>query len=54
MTVVFSSDHAGFQLREQLAEHARKGGYEVIVVGAPSEDAYDYPDAADEGVAVIK
>ena len=54
MTVVFSSDHAGFQLRERLAAHARENGYEVIVVGAPSEDAYDYPDAADEGVAVIK
>jgi RpiB/LacA/LacB family sugar-phosphate isomerase len=40
-------------LREQLAQHAREGGHEVTVVGAPSEEAYDYPDAADEGVAEI-
>lgn len=53
MTVVFTSDHAGYQLRESLAAHARHQGYEVIVVGAPSEEAYDYPDAADEGVEVI-
>jgi ribose 5-phosphate isomerase B len=53
MTVVFSSDHAGFALKQRLAAHARDAGLEVIVVGAPSEEPYDYPDAADEGAAKI-
>jgi len=50
MKLVLASDHAGFQLRETLADYARTLGHDVITVGAPTEEAYDYPDAADEGV----
>ena len=50
MTIVFSSDHAGYSLREALVQHAKAAGHETITVGAPSEEAYDYPDAADEAV----
>jgi ribose 5-phosphate isomerase B len=53
MTIVFSSDHAGYSLRESLVEHAKTAGYETIAVGAPSEDAYDYPDAADEAAKLV-
>ncbi len=53
MTIVFSSDHAGFALREALAKHAEDSGHETFTVGAPSEDAYDYPDAADEAVRYV-
>lgn len=53
MKLVFSSDHAGYALRGQLVEHAKAAGHETIVVGAPSEEAYDYPDAADEGCKVL-
>lgn len=53
MKLVFSSDHAGYVLRQQLVESAKAGGYETVVVGAPSEDAYDYPDAADEACEVL-
>jgi ribose 5-phosphate isomerase B len=53
MTIVLSSDHAGFSLREALAVHARAEGHDTIVVGAPSEEAYDYPDAADEAVKYV-
>jgi ribose 5-phosphate isomerase B len=53
MRLVLTSDHAGYELREALAEHGRSLGHEVLVVGAPSPAAYDYPDAADEGAAVL-
>lgn len=55
MKIVFASDHAGFVLREQLADVADGLGHKVAMVGAQSEDPYDYPDAADEGCeAVLK
>ena len=53
MTIVFASDHAGFRMREELARDAQSLGHDTISVGATSEDAYDYPDAADAGCAVI-
>lgn len=53
MTLVFTSDHAGFALRKHLAGWARARGYTVVEKGAPSEDSYDYPHAADEGVPII-
>jgi len=43
MTVAIGSDHAGFQLKEILAEYLRDHGYDVIDVGAHSEDRVDYP-----------
>lgn len=47
MRLIFGSDHAGFQLRGMLAIWAKQHGHEVTEVGATSEAAYDYPDAAD-------
>ncbi len=48
MKIAFGSDHAAFELRKAVAEHARGAGFEVDEYGAPGLDAYDYPDAADE------
>lgn len=53
MKIVFASDHAGFVLREQLADVADGLGHNVAIVGAQSEDPYDYPDAADEGCEAV-
>lgn len=47
MKLVFGSDHAGFEMRNHLAERAGSWGHEVSEVGAESNEAYDYPDAAD-------
>ncbi len=45
MKVFFASDHAGFALKNALAEHIRTLGYNVEDVGAFSEDPNDdYPD----------
>ena len=53
MTIVLTSDHAGYDLKQALAEHINMAGHTTIVVGAPTDQAYDYPDAADEAVPFI-
>ncbi|TAL31679.1 MAG: ribose 5-phosphate isomerase B [Alphaproteobacteria bacterium] len=42
--IAISADHAGFQLKSQVAEHLKKRGYEVIDLGTLSEERVDYPD----------
>jgi RpiB/LacA/LacB family sugar-phosphate isomerase len=44
--ILFASDHAGFELKELLAERARESGHEVLDLGPVSEDPVDYPDFA--------
>ena len=46
MIILMASDHAGFELKELLAERAREGGHEVLDLGPASEDPVDYPDFA--------
>lgn len=45
-TVAIGSDHAGFQLKEVIADHLREQGLEVTDVGCDSESSCDYPDFA--------
>ena len=48
MKVVLGSDHAGFELKEQVAAFVRELGHEVIDVGTDNgTDAVDYPDYAE-------
>ncbi len=42
--IAIGSDHAGYQLKEQLAEHLREQGHEVEDLGTHSEESVDYPD----------
>lgn len=44
MQIAVGSDHAGFQLKELLAEHLRAAGHEVIDVGTGDTVSVDYPD----------
>lgn len=46
MRVVIGSDHAGFELKQQLLAHLESAGYLVIDVGTDSTDPVDYPDFA--------
>lgn len=48
MKIVVGSDHAGFELKEQVAAFVRELGHEVIDVGTDNgTDAVDYPDYAE-------
>ncbi len=54
MRLAVGSDHAGFQLKEMLAEHLRAAGHEVTDVGTHDTVSVDYPDfgrAVGEAVA---
>lgn len=42
--IAIASDHAGFALKQRLAEYVAAKGYEVIDLGPQSEDRVDYPD----------
>ncbi len=55
MKVVVGSDHAGFELKEQIVAFVRELGHEIIDVGTDnSTDAVDYPDYAESvGKAVM-
>ena len=46
MKVAFGCDHAGFALKKQLMDEARKLGYEVVDCGAMDDRPSDYPDFA--------
>ncbi len=51
MRLVIGSDHAGYLLKQELAEFLRGLGHEVLDVGTNSTAAVDYPDYA-EAVAL--
>lgn len=44
MRIAAGSDHAGYLLKQQLADHLRQLGHEVLDLGAHSTDRVDYPD----------
>ena len=47
MKVVIASDHAGFDLKNMLADRIREQGNEVLDVGAFNKEPSDYPDFAE-------
>lgn len=54
MRVALGSDHAGFDLKEELKLRLAKDGYAVIDLGTDSTEPVDYPDfAAAVGRAVV-
>ncbi len=42
--IAVGSDHAGYHLKEQLADELRRLGHEVLDLGAHSTARVDYPD----------
>jgi glycine hydroxymethyltransferase len=42
--ITIGSDHAGFQLKEQIREHLERQGIKLKDVGTKSEESTDYPD----------
>ena len=47
MHVVVGADHAGFALKQEIAEALRRDGHEVVDVGTDSTAPVDYPDTAE-------
>jgi RpiB/LacA/LacB family sugar-phosphate isomerase len=47
MRVVVGADHAGFAMKQELAEYVRGLGHYVLDVGTDSEASVDYPDFAE-------
>jgi RpiB/LacA/LacB family sugar-phosphate isomerase len=55
MKIAVGSDHAGFALKQEVAELLAKQGYEVVDVGTHSTAPVDYPDYAEKvGLAVTE
>ena len=46
MHIAVGSDHAGWPLKQQLIDHIRSLGYEVLDVGSYNEMPADFPDIA--------
>jgi ribose 5-phosphate isomerase B len=47
MRVVIGSDHAGYEMKEQIVDAVKKFGHEVTDVGTHEPDKpHDYPDFA--------
>lgn len=44
LSIAFSSDHAGFALKQALISHYTSLGYTCCDLGAGSEQSVDYPD----------
>jgi ribose 5-phosphate isomerase B len=47
MRIAIGADHAGFELKQILAEYLRHRGHEVIDKGTDSDEPVDYPDFAE-------
>jgi RpiB/LacA/LacB family sugar-phosphate isomerase len=47
MRIVVGSDHAGYALKQQIAEELKRQGHEILDVGAFSTEPSDYPDFAE-------
>ncbi len=44
MTIAVSSDHAGFELKQVIADHLRAAGHDVSDLGTNDTTSVDYPD----------
>jgi RpiB/LacA/LacB family sugar-phosphate isomerase len=54
MRVVLGSDHAGFELKQQILKYVRELGHEVLDVGTHDSSSVDYPDFAEAvGTAIV-
>jgi ribose 5-phosphate isomerase B len=45
--IAIASDHAGFELKQQIAAQLSADGHDVQDFGTTSEDSVDYPDFAE-------
>lgn len=48
MRIAIGSDHAGFELKQELVEKVKAFGHEVFDVGTSSKGSVDFPDFAEQ------
>ena len=51
--IPIGSDHAGYELKEQVVQYIRELGYEVEDLGTHSSDSVDYPDFAGKVAGLV-
>ena len=55
MRIALGADHAGFALKQGVAQHLSRQGHEVIDLGTDSEEPVDYPNVCSAvGRAVVQ
>lgn len=54
MNVVIGSDHAGFHLKKELAQHLTQAGHAVTDVGSHDPAPVDFPDIAQTVCAAVR
>jgi ribose 5-phosphate isomerase B len=54
MRVAIGADHAGFELKRDLAGHAAQQGHEVTDLGTHSTAEVDYPDMAEAVATAVR
>jgi ribose 5-phosphate isomerase B len=54
MTLALGADHAGFDLKQELATFLAARGHQVLDCGTHSTAAVDYPDSAEAVSAAIR
>jgi RpiB/LacA/LacB family sugar-phosphate isomerase len=47
MRVVIGSDHAGYELKQDVAKFVREAGHDLVDVGTHGPEPVDYPDFAE-------
>jgi RpiB/LacA/LacB family sugar-phosphate isomerase len=52
--IAVGADHAGFELKQEVAQCLRKEGFDVVDVGTNSTAAVDYPDYAEKVALAVK
>jgi len=53
MRIALSADHAGFEMKRDLAAALGAQGHEVLDLGTHSTAAVDYPDCAESVAAAL-
>ncbi len=54
MRIAIGADHAGFEMKRDLAGYLAQGGHEVTDLGTHSTAAVDYPDIAEAVAQAIR
>jgi len=54
MRIAVGADHAGFTLKQEIAESLREQGHDVVDVGTDSTAPVDYPDFAEKVALAVR